>query len=300
MWIRTLIRSVREGAVKLFAATGRPGETLAEREYFQHYGFTSRPLPGAEGAALIRGNHVIMVATEDRRYRIAVESGEVALYTDEGDFVHFKRGREIRIEGGNKIALNTGGTVAVEAGGSVTVTAPTVTITGDVRIEGPLHVTGPISGGGGGTFTGRRDRHGRHPGRRGQLQPPHPRRGLSMDFLIAADGDTGAMSFDRAEDIRNNVFLSLVVKRGSWFQNPDFGSRLHLLHRAKNTERTAALARDYCLEALAWLKETGRATDIEVETERDRTLDLCRLRLLVRVARADGRVVHFNTFLEVV
>jgi len=123
-----------------------------------------------------------------------------------------------------------------------------------------------------------------------------------MDFTILTDDDAtvGKMTFDAAGDIMNNVYLSLVVKRGSWFQNPDFGSRLHLLQRAKNTEKTAALAEEYCREALQWLIDTGRATHIDVRTERDRSQDLHRLKLLVEVTQADGRTVSFDRFVEVV
>jgi len=123
-----------------------------------------------------------------------------------------------------------------------------------------------------------------------------------MDFTILTDDDAtvGRMTFDPAGDIMNNVYLSLVVKRGSWFQNPDFGSRLHLLQRAKNTEKTAALAEEYCREALQWLIDTGRATKIDVHTERDRSEDLHRLKLLVEVTQADGRTVSFDRFVEVV
>ncbi len=123
-----------------------------------------------------------------------------------------------------------------------------------------------------------------------------------MDFKILTDDDAtvGRMTFDPAGDIMNNVYLSLVVKRGSWFQNPDFGSRLHLLQRAKNTEKTAALAEEYCREALQWLLDVGRATKIDVRTERDRSQDLHRLKLLVEVTQADGRTVSFDRFVEVV
>jgi phage gp46-like protein len=123
-----------------------------------------------------------------------------------------------------------------------------------------------------------------------------------MDFTILTDDDAtvGRMTFDPAGDIMNNVYLSLVVKRGSWFQNPEFGSRLHLLQRAKNTEKTAALAEEYCREALQWLIDTGRATKVDVHTERDRSQDLHRLKLLVEVTQADGRTVSFDRFVEVV
>ena len=122
-----------------------------------------------------------------------------------------------------------------------------------------------------------------------------------MDFKILTDEDAmGQMTFDSAEDIMNNVFLSLMIKRGSWFQNPEFGSRLHLLQRAKNTEKTAALAEEYCKEALRWLIDTGRATRIDVHTQRDRTQDLHRLKFIVEVTEANGRQVTFERFVEVV
>lgn len=123
-----------------------------------------------------------------------------------------------------------------------------------------------------------------------------------MDFRILTDDDAtvGRMTFDAAGDIMNNVYLSLVVRRGSWFQNPGFGSRLHLLQRAKNTQKTAALAEEYCREALQWLIDTGRATRVDVATERDRSQDLHRLKVLVAVTQADGRQVTFERFVEVV
>ncbi len=121
-----------------------------------------------------------------------------------------------------------------------------------------------------------------------------------MDFAIAINNGRGEMTFDKADSIFNNVFLSLTIDKGSFFADPDFGSRLYLLKRAKNTEQTARLARDYCREALQWLLDTGRATAVDIHTQRDRTQDLNRLKLLVEVTQADGRQVSFETFMEVV
>lgn len=101
--IRAIIQQVKEGVIKLFSAAGMPDETFTNREYFQHYGFTSRPLSGAEGIIIKEGNHIIMIASDDRRYRIALLDGEVCIYTDEGDFIRFKRGKEIYIKSGNKL-----------------------------------------------------------------------------------------------------------------------------------------------------------------------------------------------------
>ncbi len=53
--IRGIIQSVFEGVIKRFTASGRADETITDREYFQHYGFTSRPLAGAEAIIIREG-----------------------------------------------------------------------------------------------------------------------------------------------------------------------------------------------------------------------------------------------------
>ena len=121
-----------------------------------------------------------------------------------------------------------------------------------------------------------------------------------MDFKIQTDGILGEMTFEKADNILNNVFLSMMIPKGGWVFNPDFGSRLHLLQRAKNTDQTAALARGYCKEALQWLLDVGRATKIEVATERDREVNLNRLKALIEVTQANKEIISFVTFIEVV
>jgi phage gp46-like protein len=120
-----------------------------------------------------------------------------------------------------------------------------------------------------------------------------------MDFKIDIKQGRGQMTFEKVDDIRNNIYLSLMVRRGSFFQNPNFGSRLHELFRAKNTDKTAALAKEYCKEALQWLIDTGRATEINISTEKDPN-ELNRLKILVEATQSDGRKVTFDTYLEVV
>lgn len=119
-----------------------------------------------------------------------------------------------------------------------------------------------------------------------------------MDFAIVLQDGRPVMTLAAADTIFNNVYLSLTVRRGSWFQNPAFGSRLHLL--SKNVPRAAALAEDYAREALQWLLDTGKATRIDVRSERDRMQDLHRLKLLVEVTQADGQTLPFEHFVEVV
>jgi len=159
--IRSIITSVSEGVIKRFTGAGRPKETFTNREYFQHYGYTSRPLPDAEGIVLKKGNNIIMVASDDRRYRIALVEGEVAIYTDEGDFIHLKRDKILHIKTGNKLLIDATNDVEVNttrakvnASESAELTSPVITLTGAVTIDGTLAVTGNITGGGAGVFTG--------------------------------------------------------------------------------------------------------------------------------------------------
>ncbi len=64
---------------------------VADVERVQEYGFTSVPLPGAEAVTLAVGGrraHTVVIATDDRRYRLKeLAPGEVALYDDQGQKV---------------------------------------------------------------------------------------------------------------------------------------------------------------------------------------------------------------------
>lgn len=124
-----------------------------------------------------------------------------------------------------------------------------------------------------------------------------------MDFSITIDNQSGLgqMTFDKATTIMNNIYLSLKVARGSFFADTSFGSRLHLLQRAKNTDTTRQLAMDYCREALQWMIDAGKAAAVEVYAVRDKTQNINRLKLLVEVTPVNSETpVAFTTFIEVV
>lgn len=100
------------------------GELVERAERFQEYGFTSVPLPGAEGMALSLGgsrDHVIVVATEDRRYRIHLAPGECSLYDDQGQRISILRDE-----------------VQVVANSVVRVVAPRMRIDGDLEVLGDI------------------------------------------------------------------------------------------------------------------------------------------------------------------
>lgn len=118
-----------------------------------------------------------------------------------------------------------------------------------------------------------------------------------MDFALDTTGTAPAMTFDRAADIRNNIILTLGITRGGWWFNPDFG--LRPLSRLKSTPRTLNLVRAYIAEALQWLLDTGRATALDIDLQRDANPVTGRLAAVITVTQADGVIVTYSTFIEV-
>jgi phage baseplate assembly protein V len=113
-------KQIQRMQVALFA-----DEVRDSVERFQEYGFTSNPFPEAEAVAIFPGgnrSHGLIIAVDDRRYRLkGLKNGEVALYSDEGDYIKFKRGNVIEIH------------------------TPKATFSGDVEIAGKLDVTKDIT-----------------------------------------------------------------------------------------------------------------------------------------------------------
>lgn len=161
---RAVLAAINDASSRQFAQIkALRGEVKDKVERIQDYGFTSVPLPGAQAVFLsIGGNrdHPLIIAADDPRYRKhGLQPGEVAIYTDEGDFIHLKRG--------NEIAILTK-TCTINAETAVTVTAPSMTFSAGtkVRFETPtLECTGDIvdlAGAGGVTMNGMRDIYNTH------------------------------------------------------------------------------------------------------------------------------------------
>lgn len=114
------------------------GEVLDKVEHFEGYGFTAHPNDGAEVLTVSlngRRSHTIVLTVADRRFRLKnLAKGEVAIYTDEGDVIHFKRGNHIYIDSANQ--------VTVKAATKVVMDAPLVEFTGDVDISGEATIGG--------------------------------------------------------------------------------------------------------------------------------------------------------------
>lgn len=113
------------------------GEVKGGVEHFEPYGYTSHPLPGAEALVVFVGgdrSHGVAIVVGDRQFRLqGLEPGEVALYSDEGDTLIFKRGR--------KVELNTGSFV-VNATEQILLNAPEVRASEKLSAGGLLDAKG--------------------------------------------------------------------------------------------------------------------------------------------------------------
>ena len=112
--IRTAMRGIRlafrgrltrvksDLSIQQVQLKGLAGEQLQDAEFFQHFGFTSCPPAGTQCIVLPMGgqtSHAIIIATENGAYRIQnLASGEVAIYSSEGAYVHIKKGRIIEAD----------------------------------------------------------------------------------------------------------------------------------------------------------------------------------------------------------
>lgn len=127
----------------VIANAGRKLQTLQLRltarevkdsvEHFEHYGFTSNPMEGAEALVAFLGgdrSHGVAFMVTDRRVRLqGLEPGEVAIFTHEGQALVLKNG---------KIAELTTGTFRVNAETLIELNAPKVTTPHDIEAGGKL------------------------------------------------------------------------------------------------------------------------------------------------------------------
>lgn len=78
------------------------GELKSNVERIQDYGMTSVPPAGSLATVLFVGgdrSNGLIIAAENRKIRVnGLKSGEVAIYTDEGDEIYLKRGHEIAVK----------------------------------------------------------------------------------------------------------------------------------------------------------------------------------------------------------
>lgn len=102
-------------------------------EHMQNYGFTSHPQGGDVAVAFLGGNREqgIVLVVDDRRYRIPLLAGEVAIYDDLGNKIELLREM-----------------VKVTAVQHLEAQAPTIKLIGDLEVIGNITTTGTITNNG--------------------------------------------------------------------------------------------------------------------------------------------------------
>ncbi len=121
---------VTRGVVKLIndakglqelQASALAGELLDGVERIQQYGFTAHPHPDADCLILNVGadrSHPIVIAVDDRRYRLQLAVGEVAMYDDQGQVVALYRDR-IEVEAPNVVVKSDNVQLGADGGAAI-------------------------------------------------------------------------------------------------------------------------------------------------------------------------------------
>ena len=117
----------------------------------------------------------------------------------------------------------------------------------------------------------------------------------AMDAWI--DHTTGDYTGQRCTGLHNAVWLRLRIRKGTYWADPQMGSRLHELARAKDTPQTRTLARQYAGQALQPLIDDKRATAVDVDVSSPETGWLL---LAITVTSAGGDVLTFTHPVKVV
>ena len=100
---------------------------------------------------------------------------------------------------------------------------------------------------------------------------------------------------DWDESLKNNMLLSLYIKKGSLFFNLDFGSRLQEIK--KLTDAAVDLARMYADSALQWMVLTGRLKSVSCRAERR---DGGTLMIFIDAVLPNSTEYSYNLFFPVV
>lgn len=131
---RGVIRALKDAGARQQAQVEMlKDEVIDDVEHMQNYGFTSHPTGGDCAVAFNGGSREqgIVLVIDDRRYRIPLEAGEVAMYDDQGNKIELLRDM-----------------VKITAVQHVEVMAPTIKLIGDLEVIGNIKSTGTVTNNG--------------------------------------------------------------------------------------------------------------------------------------------------------
>jgi len=116
------------------------------------------------------------------------------------------------------------------------------------------------------------------------------------DFKLSIINGRMVMSYEAADSFLNNIILSIYIRKGSFFADRNLGSLLYTIK--KITDNNIKLARDFILQALQWMIDAGRMSDLVVLTEPDHKNN--GIRFSVSCKKKNGQDVNFSSFYPVV
>jgi len=96
--------------------------------------------------------------------------------------------------------------------------------------------------------------------------------------------------------LKETIWILLQVRRGSFWQRPTLGSRLHQLRTAPAIDATATRAVSIAEEGLSVLVVQGRASSVSASAS---LVDKTRLQLNVVVVDTTGDRIELSTFVPV-
>lgn len=133
MVARSIINSIKYmDGVQVVQLSVLADETMDDIEHMQEFGFASGPPAGSSALVLsVAGErgHMVVVATDNAEHRPEVEPGESMLYN----------------EFGVTLKLNKDGELELDAPVKVIVTAPIISLIGDLDVTGNITATGNIT-----------------------------------------------------------------------------------------------------------------------------------------------------------
>lgn len=140
-----IISTRYENGQLLVTGRGMAGETFEDLPWQEAHGFHSRPHKGSVGYLTAPGGRrdqgVVMGASDPAKVP-QVDEGDAVLYDRHGNIVKLTQGG---------ISVDFQSRTVEHASGDWTITAPTVTIKGNLEVIGNVHATGSIIDDGGNT-----------------------------------------------------------------------------------------------------------------------------------------------------
>lgn len=111
MITRAIIESVKDtDGMQIVKLNLLAGETRADVERFQNFGFSSNPPADAECVAVAVGgnrDHLIVIVADDRKTRVKnLANGESVVYTDDGTIIHLKKGGIVQVIAATKVDID--------------------------------------------------------------------------------------------------------------------------------------------------------------------------------------------------